>query len=367
MKDYSIIFKRDKVNIQKTITITGCLIGGAIIFGLSAGAAAPTIATSLGSAGLLGTASTGTAISSLYGAALTNASLAALGLGSISSGGFGVAGGIAFITATGAALGAKQGAIISNNYIGNVKDFNIQKVRDGEGPAIIFINGFLSQKNQSCTDWLIGIKDKYPNNPCYFVTWESKSNKDLGEMAFKISTFKRFVNKMPKMANLNMFKWSSIVGEVIANPWHCAMVKASMTGILLADLISRVKSNNGYILMGHSLGSRVIYYLLQALSTRSEQYIKEVHLFGGAVERRTSEWERLSKSVSGKIYNYYSLNDSILRFLYRSANANLSAPIGLGEISCKKSNVVNYNVSCIVNSHMDYKPKLGRILDTVTF
>ncbi len=50
-----------------------------------------------GGVGLLGTASTGTAIGSLSGAAATNATLAWLGGGSIASGGFGMAGGMAVL------------------------------------------------------------------------------------------------------------------------------------------------------------------------------------------------------------------------------------------------------------------------------
>lgn len=50
-----------------------------------------------GGVGLLGTASTGTAIGTLSGAAATNATLAWLGGGSIASGGFGMAGGMAVL------------------------------------------------------------------------------------------------------------------------------------------------------------------------------------------------------------------------------------------------------------------------------
>lgn len=81
-----------------------------IIVGTGLGAvgaffAAPVIATMAGAAGLLGAASTGTAISTLSGAALTNASLAAIGGGALSAGGGGMAFGTAVITATGSAAG----------------------------------------------------------------------------------------------------------------------------------------------------------------------------------------------------------------------------------------------------------------------
>lgn len=73
--------------------------------------AAPLIATSLGSAGLLGAASTGIPISTLSGAPLTSASLAALGGGSLATGGAGMAGGTAVITGAGATAGTVTSSI----------------------------------------------------------------------------------------------------------------------------------------------------------------------------------------------------------------------------------------------------------------
>lgn len=69
-------------------------------------ACAGPIAATLGSAGFLGTASTGASISSLTGAALTNASLAALGGGALSVGGGGMAAGTVVVGVSGAATGA---------------------------------------------------------------------------------------------------------------------------------------------------------------------------------------------------------------------------------------------------------------------
>src|SRR5437867_176130 len=83
--------KEEKMNNTMKITL---VIGGAAVLGTVTFFAAPVIAASLGTAGLLGTtATTGTAISGLSGAALTNASLAALGGGALSAGGAGIAGG----------------------------------------------------------------------------------------------------------------------------------------------------------------------------------------------------------------------------------------------------------------------------------
>ena len=84
----------ETLDIQRTVTEMEELVGpgaGALGAGALAGLA------TYGSVGLLGTASTGTAIAGLSGAAATNATLAWLGGGSLAAGGLGIAGGTAVL------------------------------------------------------------------------------------------------------------------------------------------------------------------------------------------------------------------------------------------------------------------------------
>ena len=300
---------------------------------------------------------------------MTSTSLAALGPG-------GVAGGMVCISATGVALGATRGAVISNNYFGAIKNFKITKVRNGSGPALIFINGFLSQKNQDSSDWIKAVSKKYPSNPYYYVNWESSSLYKMGSLIGKGvggAAFKKFITELMKRGSksftkkLNPLNWAQTVAELIGNPWHTSMVKAQMTGILLADLIARTNNPDGFILMGHSLGSRVIYYLLNALSTKDTSHIKAVYLLGGAVDRKDIKgWEAASKAVSGKIVNCYSNNDNTLKYLYNSANAFTSSPIGLGDIEFSDNKIINKDVTPLVSGHMQYKEKFNKILQNIS-
>ncbi len=365
LEEYEILFKRARWNLAKGGLIAGGIVAGTAVFAPVALLAAPGIASALGATGLLGAAGTGTAISTLSGAALTSASLAALGPG-------GMAGGVAFLTAIGGALGGVQGGVVSNSYFGNIKDFKIRKIKDGHGPSLIFINGFLSQKNQDFYDWIRAVSTRYPSNPYYCVTWESSSLYEMGSLIGKGAggaAFKNFMLNLTKKGSktfvkkLNPLTWAQTVSQILSNPWHVAMVKSSMTGILLADLIARTNNPEGFILMGHSLGARVIYYLLSSLSTKSVAQIKDVFLLGGAVDRKDARgWNDAAKAVKGKICNCYSENDSTLRFLYQGANALLSSPIGLGEIQVSDSKIVDKNVSAIVGGHMEYKDKFSEIL-----
>lgn len=86
--------------VKSALTVTAVVISGGTCL-----VAAPAIAGTIGATGLLGAASTGTAISSLSGAALTNASLAAMGGGALAAGGGGMATGTAVVTGIGAVTG----------------------------------------------------------------------------------------------------------------------------------------------------------------------------------------------------------------------------------------------------------------------
>jgi hypothetical protein len=123
-------FKKRRINMKKWQKIAMVVGGGALVCtGVGVVAAGP-IACLLGSTGLLGAASTGTAISSLTGVALTNASLAAIGGGAVAAGGAGVAAGTAVV---GGAVGL-TGAAVSGAVAGRLSkdDDDDDKEEDGQ-------------------------------------------------------------------------------------------------------------------------------------------------------------------------------------------------------------------------------------------
>lgn len=366
LEDYKRLFKREKYNLVKAAKYAGGIIGGTVVIGPLVYIAAPSIAGALGTFGVFGSASTGTAISTLSGAALTSASLAAIGGGSMATG-------VVVITAVGAGLGAIQGGVVSNKYFSEIKDFSIQKFNEGKSPALIFINGFLSQKKPDFyNDWRKSVRPFFSANPWYGVTWESKTLYSLGRLCIKDVAGKKlskFAIEAAKRATraagskLNPVTWATLIADMSSNPWYIAQVKAAMTGTLLADLMCHVE-NTEFILMGNSLGCRVIYYLLNALSTRENKCIvKDVYLLGGAVGRKDEQgWENAATAVADRIHNCYSSNDKVLKYLYKPSNAWLSEPAGLGPITCQNSKICNHNVPKLVSGHMEYKNNFAEIL-----
>ena len=367
ISDYKRLFIRDKYNLAKVGKYTGLGVAGVVsVAGIAAsgGIGAAPLAAAMGKLGILGAASTGTAISSLSGAALTSASLAAVG-GS-------VAAGTAIISATGLGLGGVMGGVLANKYYGEDKSFNIKKIKKNNSHnRTIFINGFTQENETDYHDWTRSQLAYDSSHTMYGVNWSSQTNMKLG-----IALGKGFSSKAAQemflaiakgsdkkvLGKLNPLTSMSLITDLIGNPWHCSMMRAAQAGIQLAEAISRTQGQK-FNLVGHSLGCRVIYYALEALSTKKNRYINDVILLGGAVGRRDKEgWTKALNSIDGTIYNCHSSQDQVLNKIYRIANAGLSSPIGIKPIELENKKIKNISCDDLVEGHMTWKSHYEEIL-----
>jgi hypothetical protein len=366
---YPRLFARNVLNVVRAAKYagygaTGVLTAAGLV--VTGGAAGP-FAAALGKMGLLGAAGTGTAISTLSGAALTNASLAAIG-GTIATG-------TAVITAVGGGLGGIQGGVIASRYHSDDPSFTIRALNDiHSDQRTIYINGFMEQLDETFEEWTKPQLAIDPNQRVYGVTWSSKTKFELGTTFAQgvgtkigIAALKDIAKRGGKTVakGLNPLFLLDAIGDLIGNPWHTSMVRAAQAGVQLAEALSRT-SDKQYTLVGHSLGCRVIYYALEALSTKREKYVTNVVLLGGAVGRKDHDgWTRALDAVSGKILNCYSSQDMILDRLYRTANAGLSDPIGVRPIELINPKLVNINCTDFIESHMTWKPKYTKVIDRI--
>ncbi|WP_404418834.1 DUF726 domain-containing protein [Marinospirillum sp.] len=155
--------------------------------------------------------------------------------------------------------------------------------------------------------------------------------------------------------------------------WYEAVDNAATYGQRLAHDIKFMHATNPQLrlrLLGHSLGSRVIYHALIEL-IGSGCKVEEVYLLGGAVSRKDRQgWGGALQSVTRRVVNCYSHNDQVLQKLYRTAQLG-DEPIGLGELEffdtkgSQQAEVVNINASSIITGHNDYKPKLQAVIEQV--
>jgi len=366
----ALMMRRDGANIVRGLKTARYVVGGLLTFGSGAWVAAPVFG------GLLGSAVLG-----LNGAAATSAGLAMIGGGSIAAGGLGMAGGVAVISTIGGLGGASLSGLLSNKYLSDVKNFGITQIRDGRDPALVFIDGFLTEKTATSERWLEGLADSYSGHKAYHVTWESKRLKNIGTWGgpfiSRKALIKATVTGALKASRRAAYKTAPLsigmdLAAVAGNPWFVALSKAQKTGELLKDALMR-SIGRSFILMGHSLGARVAFHTLSALGSIPSDMrhcrIDSAHLLGGAVGIEPADgWNLAAGCVENSIRSYHSDNDGVLKWAYGAGQLAFRSPaIGRTPIPLNETtleNIVNIDVTDRVGGHTQYHESLSSILDT---
>ncbi|MCH1867422.1 DUF726 domain-containing protein [Nocardioides sp. CFH 31398] len=348
--DYEDFLSYDVRNAARITKVTGGMIGAALVVAPMALLAAPAVGAALGGSALGG---------SLTGAAATSHGLAMLGGGAVASGGLGMAGGTMVVTATGSALGSALGATTVSAYTSSDKSFRIEKVRDGTGTPVIFATGFLTEGLGGWTGWQPLVDQRYPDSPVYQLHWGSKELKDLsvllvdaGVKAVVHRLVKAGAKRGGKALNLPGIGWALGLAGVAANPWTVAKTRAGMTGVALGTLLARC-DEGPFVLMGHSLGARVMVTAAETLSTKpGAKKVEEMHLLGAAVNK-SRDWRSLHEAVNHRVWNYWSAEDDVLRWLYRLAELT-ATPAGQAGFTSKFTRISDRNVTKNVRSHSAY-------------
>lgn len=342
----------DQINAGRWTKVAVGVVGAGIVLAPAAWFAAPVIGSALGGSALGG---------GLSGAAATSHGLAMLGGGSIASGGAGVMGGTYVVTATGTALGGVLGGTATTAYVRADKSFEIKKLRDGEGPAVLLASGFLTEGDEGWGSWQAMIDERFPGSPVYRVHWGSKELKSIAILgttgAGKVAARKVLTSAAKrgskKLGSLPVIGGILFAHDVAVNPWSLAKNRAAMTGAILADLIART-SDQQFILVGHSLGARVMVHAAQTLGTRTRDNprIEEMHLLGAAVGA-DGDWATLQAAVRGNVYNYWSRNDKVLSAIYRTAQLGQKA-VGYAGFNSTWPTIKDRNVTRTVPGHTRY-------------
>lgn len=356
LHDYEDFLKYEKPDLSKASKIAAVSVVGVAAAAPMALLAAPAIGGAIGSLGMFG---------GLSGAAATSHGLALLGGGTLAAGGLGMAGGTAVVTAVGAAVGGTLGASVSNAYVREDKSFRIELLRPGKGGVPVLVaNGFLTEGDQEkWGGWKKIVGDRYPDSPVYRVRWGAKELKDFGAMGIGLagragaSTAVRGAAAAANKAGAKLFgstfTTAFIASDLAKNPWHVAKSRADKTGVIVADLLARTDAE-AYVLIGHSLGARVMAVATETLGTRSgPPRIQAAHLLGAAIGAK-SNWGPLTAAVEEAVYGYHSTNDAVLKYVYKVAQAGQTAA-GLTGFSPASHKLVNVDVTDQVSTHFEYQ------------
>lgn len=224
-----------------------------------------------------------------------------------------------------------------------------KKIDLSQAPVIL-IHGFLTENNESERHFFESLPI---GGNLYELSWKSCSVKKL--LHSGISLFSSSLMLRSGTRSLGLLGLSS---DLLQNPWYQAIQEAEKVGESLAKLIIESQRTD-FILIGHSLGARVIYAALHYLAKWRPKSVDSVYLFGGAVNCAASKWEAVSGAVKTQIHNFYSKNDNVLKYGYQGSR--FSRPIGYYPIGSRNLKIIDHDVSKWVDKHTDYKPNLNQL------
>ena len=236
----------------------------------------------------------------------------------------------------------------------------------------IGINGWLENKEDVVKPWRVLGSD----SEVFALRYEMEALLELGRSltsmvsSYAWSFVKMEILKRTVLATLWSALWPVYLLKMatsIDNPFAVARNRSEKAGEVLADaLINKAQGERPVILIGYSLGARVIYSCLKSLAERKAFGLVESVVFIGApVPSNSNNWRVLRSVVSGKVINVYSENDYILAFLYRATSIQFGVA-GLQQIG-DVENVDNLNLSKEVSGHLRYPDLIGKILKRAGF
>ncbi len=105
--------------------------------------------------------------------------------------------------------------------------------------------------------------------------------------------------------------------------------------------------------------------ILELEKLKKTDIFNDVFLLGGCADLNLIN-KRSWSSVSGKVVNCYTKNDSILDVLFRIAK-HKEKPIGTQPIEAINDKIQNFDLSDIVDGHYDYRKKMTEIFRKIDF
>lgn len=170
------------------------------------------------------------------------------------------------------------------------------------------------------------------------------------------------------MASLQLPLVLTKLSYLIDNPWNVSLSRANAAGLILAD--SLMENNLGrrpVTLLGFSLGSRVIFSCLKELADKGAHgLVQNAYLFGSPVVGNKEEYFKVRSVVSNRFVNGYASNDWILGYLFRATSGGIMRVAGLAPVE-EIPGLENFDVTHLVNGHMDYRGAMPRLLKEVGF
>ncbi|DAZ95753.1 TPA: hypothetical protein N0F65_006401 [Lagenidium giganteum] len=217
-------------------------------------------------------------------------------------------------------------------------------------------------------------KDRFPQGDQYCLLWEEELLRQFGK---SMRSFAR--EQVVQFGSNELISYTAFaalftavavprtimrMADMIDNTWVIVMNRADESGKILADSLSRREQGlRPVTLVGYGMGARLIFSCLKELAAKGEEclgIVENAVLLGSPVPAVSDEWKRVRSVVSNRLINGYSENDWMLAIMYRYQGWALNSA-GIGPLDV--AGVENVDLTSIVRGHMEYKNKIGAILD----
>ncbi|ETB58247.1 hypothetical protein YYC_03903 [Plasmodium yoelii 17X] len=306
------------------------------------------------------------------------------GLIALGAGGSGVttflstAGGLAFIVSLFGAGGAGLTGYKYSRRIANIKIFEFLML-NGSISKSLSVSVCVSGEIQTDDDITLPWMNAFPNCYCdlYALKWENNLLKTLGSLIetmlsqeFAITASKIWLQYTIASTLSAALAWPLALIKYASNLDNVYLVireRAQQAGRILAEALSdkNTVGQRPVILIGYSVGARVIFYCLKYLYSKKLYNIVSNAIFIGLpATTSTKIWSQIRMTVTNRVINVYSKNDWLLGFLYRYMEWKLNVA---GLMPINDPGIENYDASGIIHSHLDYKRKLKDIFSLINF
>ncbi|MGR5078976.1 DUF726 domain-containing protein [Photobacterium swingsii] len=229
--------------------------------------------------------------------------------------------------------------------------------------TVLVINGFMSGKGCDVSDWLEVVDALYPDHKVIHVKWKAGNLSDLLLDEGLVQLMPSVTTQDSLIKKLGVAGFSAI--NKVSGHWRKAFAETEVVGAALANLIEQDPELDACVLMGHSLGARIIRHTMERLTTNK---VSQCYLLAGAVSSHSKLWKTIFDTHADTVFiNCMSKTDSVLKYAYKAGTLFRESPIGLHALEHKSHTAItNLDVTDVASKHTKFKHKaLGEVLKEV--
>ncbi|RLN02492.1 hypothetical protein BBJ28_00009247 [Nothophytophthora sp. Chile5] len=219
-------------------------------------------------------------------------------------------------------------------------------------------------------------KDRFPQGDQYCLMWEEAVLRRFGKSMRRFAT-----EQVSSYATTEIVKYTALaalftavaiprailkLADIIDNAWVITMNAADESGKLLAGALrQREQGLRPVTLVGYGMGARLIFSCLKELAKGEDPdqscgIVENAVLLGSPVPMARDDWANARRMVSGRLINGYSEKDWMLGVMYRYQGWALNSA-GIAPLDI--AGVENVDLSSLIGGHLEYKSKIGAIMD----